>query len=79
MEHSLPREEPVGAPAVATAADRCASHPDAEAPFWCAKSDRRHCASCVRCAQPENHCTFRTQCVIWEIEKHGGLDNWTKK
>ena len=60
-------------------AGECLNHPGAKGVFWCMKHARRLCADCARCAGPVGHCKFRTQCVIWEVEHHGGLERWTGK
>lgn len=61
------------------AAVDCQDHPGSEGVFLCMKDARRLCADCARCAWPEGHCAFRTQCVIWEVERHGGHERFTGK
>jgi len=51
--------------------DACINHPGTEGRFWCMKYTRRLCEECARCADPAQHCTFRIECVVWELERHG--------
>lgn len=50
---------------------RCVNHPHAEAPFLCRKHDVYLCPHCLNCQDPKGYCKFRSQCVIWELMRHG--------
>ncbi len=58
---------------------RCGNHPDREAAACCQKHGLGFCRECCDCADggpgcaacvdPEQYCTFRTQCIIPEIAR----------
>jgi len=50
---------------------RCARHPEREGRYYCSKYGRYLCDECVSCADPKLYCKFRTQCIIWELERYG--------
>lgn len=54
----------------------CHNHPEKESRFLCMKYDRWLCEACLKCQDPKLKCKFRIDCVIWEIERKGGLDSW---
>ncbi len=51
----------------------CRYHPDREASVVCQKMGTGYCESCmdagVDCIDPTAYCKFRTQCMVWELEK----------
>lgn len=53
---------------------RCANHPDEEGRYYCSKYGRHLCECCAVCADPKLYCKFRSQCIIWELEKYDRLN-----
>ncbi|MBW2145505.1 MAG: hypothetical protein JRI22_00640 [Deltaproteobacteria bacterium] len=49
----------------------CKNHPEREAKLYCMKNTIGLCEECLSCQQPGVYCKFRTQCLIWEVVKHG--------
>lgn len=50
---------------------KCTNHPEREATFHCAKDDVYLCEECLKCRNPDIYCKFRTNCIIWEMQKYG--------
>jgi hypothetical protein len=57
---------------------QCRNHPDREAAAICQKVGTGFCsrccecrvvAECCGCLDPQVYCTFRTQCLIWEMSR----------
>lgn len=57
---------------------KCRNHPDRDATAICQKLGTGFCAECCECGNPAEccgcldpqvYCTFRTQCLIWEMSR----------
>ena len=57
---------------------KCRNHPDRDAAAICQKLGAGFCreccecrdvAACCGCLDPQVYCTFRTQCLIWEMSR----------
>jgi hypothetical protein len=50
---------------------KCRYHPDRSSRVRCMKYGYDYCQECLEscdsCTDPELYCTYRTQCVIWEV------------
>jgi hypothetical protein len=52
---------------------RCAGHPELEGRYYCNKYGRYLCDACATCADPKLYCKYRSQCIIWELERYDRL------
>ena len=49
--------------------ENCKNHPQIESAYFCFKYKYYLCHACVRCADPQIYCKYRTSCVINFLEK----------
>ena len=56
----------------------CRFHPEKRAVAICEKFKVGYCSECCesdlpeegcRCLSPDQHCRFRSQCIVWELSK----------
>ena len=48
---------------------KCKNHPDVETAYYCSKHQHYLCEECLKCADPEIYCKFRSSCLIHFLEK----------
>ncbi|MBI5525626.1 MAG: hypothetical protein HY897_04775 [Deltaproteobacteria bacterium] len=55
-------------------AEHCVNHPARPARLRCTKYSKPLCDMCVACQDPALYCKFRTECLVWEIERQKKKD-----
>lgn len=43
---------------------KCKNHPQVETSYYCSKHQHYLCEECLKCADPDIYCKFRSACVI---------------